>query len=108
MAYVVQVQVTYAWVPDGAGGAAVVGGAQANVAGYGAAGGPGSIGNAQKMEIWDMEPVPGGDSPTQANFNTAVVNAAAAINTKMGTAGSTGFSTGTPLVVAQGWSTGLP
>lgn len=108
MGYVVQLQATYMWVPDGAGGAAVVGGAQANVAGYGSTGGPGAIGNAQKLELWAMEQVPGGNSPTQANFNTAVVNAAAYLNTKMGTAGSTGFSTGTPLAVAQGWSTGGP
>lgn len=107
MAYVIVVEARPCWVPDGSGGA-MIGQNQSNQPGFGAALGPGTIPGAQTLTLAVTEPVPGGDTPTGANFNTALVAAAADLNTLIGTAGAWGGNTGTPLAIMQAWATGGP
>jgi len=107
MAYLVRSYTELCWVPDGVAGAAL-GQNQANSPGFGSALNPGSIPNAQVLRLQVAEPVPGGDSPTQANFNTAFVAIAADLNTLIATPGAFSGGTQTPLAIAQGWSTGNP
>lgn len=107
MAYRIRVAVSYDWVPDGGGGA-ILGQQQAEnpgVAGTGA----GSVGAAQTASDIDAEIVPGGDSPSSANFQTALNAAAATLYTRLTTANQVpGFTSGTLLALVQGWSTGNP
>ena len=107
MAYIIQMQLIPMWVPDGA-GSAVLGQNQANFSGFGTTFGPGPVGNAQSMTLLSAEVVPGGDSPTQGNFNTAMTNAVSDLTTKMGTVGGNSGESSTPLAIIQGWSTGNP
>jgi hypothetical protein len=105
--YMIRVKVDYDWVPDGAGGALL---AQQQADEPGIAGtGSGTAQAAQTASDIDREVVPGGDSPTGANFQTALNAAAATLYTRLTTANSTpGFTSGTLLAVVQGWSTGNP
>lgn len=105
--YMVRVYVDYCWVGDGT-ASSQLGQAQSNEPGYGAAQTPGPAPLGQTMRLQDAEFVPGGDAPTQANFNTAVVAAAASLNTLMATAGAYSGGPQTPLAIAQGWASGLP
>ena len=107
MAYRIRVKVDYDWVPDGA-GSAILGQQQADNPGY-AGTGFGPVGAAQTASDIDAEIVPGGDSPTGANFQTALNAAAATLYTRLTTANSVpGFTAGTLLATVQGWSTGNP
>lgn len=106
MAYRIRAKIDFDWVPDGAGGA-ILGQQQGDNPGYGYTG-AGPVGAAQTLSMIDAEIVPGGDSPNQANFNTALSNMIATIETQMGTPGAAFGSTQTPLALIQGWSTGNP
>jgi len=105
--YVVRTYTDVCWVGDGT-ASAQLGQAQSNQPGYGAAQGPGPAPLAQTLRLQEMEFVPGGDAPSAANFNTAFVAAAAAMNTLMQTAGAYSGGTQTPLAIAQGWASGNP
>jgi len=107
MAYVVRVILDIDWIPDGA-GTALLGQQQADMPGIGSANAAGAIGAAQTLRLFDREVVPGGDTPTQNNFNTALSAAATALNTKMGTAGAYSGGTSTPYQLASAWATGGP
>ncbi len=109
MAYRVRLVVMYEYVPDGT-GFALLGQQQADQPGYGAAGTPGPVGAAQAASDIVGEFVPGGDSPTAANFQTALNNAAADAYTRLTTAGDVpGFAGSVTLLsIVQGWSTGNP
>ena len=107
MAYRIRVYADVDWVPDGS-GMATLGQNQSNDPGVGSALGAGAVGNAQTLRLQVAESVPGGDSPTSGNFNTAFTNAATDLGTLMTTAGAYSGGTATPLSIAQGWSTGLP
>lgn len=108
MAYRIRVRVDYDWVPDGVGGA-LLGQMQADNPGFTSAGTSGLVGAAQTASDIVAEIVPGGNSPTGANFLTALQSAATDLNTKMTTAGLVpGFTSGTLLALVQGWSTGNP
>jgi hypothetical protein len=99
MAYKIRVYCDIDWVPDGAGGA-VLGVQQANSPGFTNLGNAGPVGNAQTLRLQDGEMVPGGDSPSQANFQTAF-NAAA---TSLGALLSANASA--VLTQVQNWKTG--
>lgn len=113
----VTVDVDYLGALGGGDQVGFVGQGQSNNPGYAAAFNPGAVGVAQTMELMVAEIVPGGDSPTLANFLTALTNAA---NDMAGTptSGSTpifsqvgawGGNPGlTPLQVATGWATSNP
>ena len=108
MAYIVNVKVDYCWVPDGA-GTALLGQQQSNMPGYGQPPGFGAVQAAQTASDIVGEVVPGGDSPSSANFQTALNQAAADLQTRLTTVGAVpGFTAGTLLALVQGWSTGLP
>ena len=97
------------WIGDGT-GSALLGQNQANNPGYGASLAPGAAGVAQTAEIMVSEIVPGGDTPSGANFNTALAAGATDLGTILATAGSVpGFAgSGTLLAVVQAWATGNP
>jgi hypothetical protein len=98
----------YEWINDGA-GSALMGQQQADQPGYGATGTVGPIGASQTYSDIVGEMVPGGDSPTAGNFQTALNALAADEYTRLTTANtSPGFTSGTPLALVQGWSTGNP
>lgn len=106
MAYRVRVRVDYDWVPDGSGGA-TLGQMQAENPGFGASGAGGIVGVAQTASDIVAEAVPGGDSPSTANFQTALNAAAADLYTRLTTANAVpGFTSGTLAAQIQGWSTG--
>lgn len=109
MAFIVSVEVTYGWVPDGA-GPMFTGQRQADFPGGGANGASTlAVFAAQSAKDYVGEIVPGGDSPSSANFQTALNNAAADLYTQLTTAGDVpGFTSGTLLALVQGWSTGNP
>ena len=115
MAYAINVTIDYVWISDGA-GTGLLGQNQSNQPGYGAALVPGTIGNQQSARLIIAEQVPGGDSPTLANFLTALNNAAqdlagtpAAGGTPlMSQPNALGGAPGTPLSIIQTWSTGGP
>lgn len=107
MAYRIRVTVDYDWVPDGS-GMATLGVAQSNDPGYGATATAGAVGAAQTLRDEVAESVPGGDSPTSANFTTALNNAATDLASRLSTAGAAMNSAATPLSIIQGWSTGNP
>ncbi len=101
MAYGIRVTLEPFWIGDGT-GAAALGQNQGNEPGYGAAQGPGPVPVGQTMMLMVNEAVPGG-------FNTAIGQAATDLETMLVTAGATpGFTSGTPLALIQGWSTGNP
>lgn len=105
MAYRIRVTVDYDWVPDGA-GFAILGQNQSNDPGYGATLQPGPVGAAQTLEMMVAEVVPGGDSPSGSNFNTALSAAATDLGTLLTTAGAANGNPATPLSIIQSWSTG--
>jgi hypothetical protein len=105
--YRVTVRVDYEWIGDGA-GTALLGQNQGNYPGYGASVTYGAAGVAQSASDFVAEIVPGGDTPSSANFNTALAAAATDLGTRLTTAGATGFTTGTLLAAVQGWATGGP
>ena len=110
MAYRVRAQIIYEWIPDGA-GSALLGQQQADQPGYGASATFGAVGAAQTASDVVGEIVPGGDSPSAANFQTALNAIATDEYTRLTTAGSVpGFAGtgGTLLAIVQGWSTGNP
>jgi hypothetical protein len=109
MAFRVRAQIFYEWIPDGA-GSALLGQQQADQPGYGPTGTAGAVGASQVASDIVGEIVPGGDSPSGANFQTALNLIATDEYTRLITAGSVpGFAgAGTLLAVVQGWSTGNP
>jgi len=108
MPYGVRVTVEPFYYAPGAGGV-MLGPQQANEPGYGASQVSGPVPFAQTMTLMVNEAVPGGESPSGANFNTAITAAATDIETMLATANSVpGFTSGAPLALIQGWSTGNP
>jgi hypothetical protein len=108
MPFIVRVEVTYGYVPMGAAGT-VLGQQQADMAGFGAVPGPGPVFAMQSAKDIVGETVPGGESPTSGNFQTALNAAATDLQTRLTTANAVpGFTTGTLLALVQGWSTGNP
>src|SRR5215469_16746014 len=103
--FAVILQVKYVLLPDGAGGAAL-GQRQADFPGYGAAGvNPGPVAFAQSASDYAMEIVPGGDSPVNTNFQTALNNAAADLYTQFTTANDVpGFTSGQLFTQVTGWT----
>jgi hypothetical protein len=95
-------------------GLAQLGQNQSNDPGYAAALGPGSVGMAQTLELMISEIVPGGDTPTLANFLTALQAAAQDIAGTpaagglplLSQPGAWGGNPGTPLSYIDLWSTG--
>jgi hypothetical protein len=108
MAYMLQLHVRYCWVPDGAAGA--LGQSQADFPGYGAQTAQvGTVPAAQEAQDNVGAWVPGGDAPTDGNFQTALNNAAAYAYTNATTAGSVpGFTAGKLTDQMRAWSTGNP
>lgn len=114
MAYRIRVTVDYDWVGDGV-YSAFLGPNQSNNPGYNATFAAGAAGVAQTAELMISEIVPGGDTPTLANFLTALTNAA---NDLAGTptVGATpvmsqvgalyGQPNVTPLAIIQAFATG--
>lgn len=108
MAYRLRATFDWDWVPDGA-GSAMLGQQQANNPGFGSGQTAGAVGAAQTASLIVAEIVPGGDSPTTGNMQTALNAAAADAYTIMTTAGAVpGFTAGTLAALIQGWSTGNP
>lgn len=113
--YMIRIYADLCWVGDGT-SAALLGQNQSNEPGYAAALGAGPAPVAQTLRLQVSEFVPGGDSPSLANFKTAFDNAsndlagtpAAGGSPIMSQAGAYSGGTQTPLQIAQGWSTGLP
>jgi len=113
--YAVNIIVDFVFVPDGA-GTALLGQNQSNQPGYGGALAPGAIGNQQSGRLIVAEMVPGGDTPTLANFLTAFNAAAqdmagtpaAGGNPIMSQPGGLGGAPGTPLANILTWATGGP
>lgn len=116
MAYRLRVTVDYDWVGDGV-YSAFLGPNQSNNPGYTNAFAAGAAGISQTAELMVSEIVPGGDTPTLANFLTALTNAA---NDLAGTppSGGTpvmsqvgalyGQPNVTPLAIIQGFASGNP
>ncbi len=106
--FMVEVVAFYRWVPDGMG--SQLGPQQANSPGYGATAIPGTVPAAQEASDRVGEIVPGGDSPTTANFQTALNNGAADLYTRFTTSAAVpGFApSGTLAAIVQAWSTGGP
>ncbi len=107
MAIRIRVTLDVDWVPDGS-GPGFLGQNQSNDPGFAAALGPGAVGVAQTLELMVSEAVPGGDSPSAANFTTALDNAASDLSTLLQTAGAWGGNPGTPLSYIQAWDTAGP
>lgn len=108
MPYGVRVTVEPFYYAQGTSGT-MLGPQQANEPGYGSAQASGPVPFAQTMTLMVNEAVPGGESPSGANFTTAINQAATDIETMISTANSVpGFTSGTPLALIQGWSTGNP
>lgn len=87
MAYGLRYSLDVVWIPDGAG--------------------PMTVPDAQKLKLVQsaIVQVPGGDSPTQVNFNTAIgVTAGNVIANSM--ASDLQAQIATNLTRIQGWSTG--
>jgi hypothetical protein len=108
MAFIITCQVSYCWVPDGAAGA--LGQSQADFPGFGAYTPTiGTVPAAQEASDQAGAWVPGGDSPTDANFQTALNAMAASLYTNATTAASVpGFTAGKLTDLMRLWSTGGP
>lgn len=105
--FFIKVNVEYCWIPDGAGGA-MLGQRQGN---YPAAGATGSssapVMIAQSAADYVGEVVPGGDSPANSDFQTALNSAATDLYTQFNTAGDVpGFTNGTLYAQVAAFSTG--
>lgn len=108
MPYIITVNLDVAYVAQGA-GSALLGQQQSNEPGYGSSQTPGPVPVAQSLRMAVNESVPGGESPSSANFTTAINLAATDLETMLTTANSVpGFTSGTPLALIQGWATGNP
>jgi hypothetical protein len=108
MAIRARLYIDFDWVPDGS-GMATLGQNQSNNPGYGAALGPGAVGNAQTLRLQVGEGVvPGGDTPTSGNMATMLTQAATDIGTLLSTPGAYSGGTQTPLSIIDGWATGNP
>lgn len=94
-------------IPAGS-GMATLGQDQSNDPGYGGTLTAGPVGNAQTLELMVAEIVPGGDTPSSANFLTALQSAATDLQTRLNTAGAYSGGTQTPLQIIDGWITGTP
>lgn len=94
----------------------LLGQSQSNQPGYAAALGPGPAFIGQTIRLQIDEFVPGGDTPTLANFLTALQAAAqdlagtpaAGGSPVMSQAGAYSGGTQTPFQIVSGWSTGNP
>lgn len=107
MAYRIRVTLDIDWVGDGV-GSSFLGINQSNDPGYTSTLAAGMVGVAQTLEMMVSELVPGSDTPTQGNFNTALTNAATDLGTMMGTAGAANGDPRTPFAIVSTWSTGGP
>jgi hypothetical protein len=115
MAYMIRVYVDFAWVGDGT-ASSMLGQNQSNEPGYAAALGPGPVPGSQVVSLQVSEFVPGGDTPTLANFKTALDAASADLagtpaaggSPIMSQAGAYSGGTPTPLALIQGFATGNP
>jgi hypothetical protein len=116
MAYRIRLTLDVDFVIDG-GGSQFLGINQSNNPGYSSGFAAGAVGYAQTGELMISELVPGGDSPTLANFLTALQNAANDLaGTPVGSnatpvlsqAGAMNGDPRTPLAIIQSWSTGNP
>lgn len=116
MAYFINVTVDYFFVPAGT-NAALLGQNQSNQPGFAASLAAGSIGDQQSGRLQVAEVVPGGNSPTLANFLTALQNAAqdlagtpsdGSATPIMSQSGALGGAPGTALANIQTWATGIP
>src|SRR5262245_33173523 len=108
MPYIITVTVDYAYVAPGA-GPALTGQNQANEPGFTSSLTPGPVPIAQALRMMVNEAVPGGESPSGANFNTALSSAATDLGTLLAaTGGAPGYTSGTALATVQGWATGNP
>lgn len=106
MAIMLVVTIDYCEVPDGT-GSTMLGQQQSNFPGYGAVPGVGVVPAGQTARDIVGEVVPGGDSPTDGNFQTALNNAAADAYTRATTANSVpGFTAGKLTDQMRAWSTG--
>lgn len=105
MAFTIDVTVNFKWVGDGT-GLSQLGTNQSNNPGFTATLVPGSAPIGQSLTLMVSEAVPGADSPTGANFNTALTNAATDLGTLLTTGGAAFGNPATPLSLIQGFSTG--
>jgi hypothetical protein len=103
LAYRVRMIVDVDWVPDGSGNT-FMGQFQGNNPGQGGVEQPMVVGMAQTRRYTVAEGVPGGDSPTLANLNTAMTSCVADLAASSGTV----VITAAELAIIQGWSTGNP
>lgn len=105
--YGLKVTVEYYLLPDGASGASM-GQRQSNWPGVGAAGAnAGPIAFAQSASDYVFEIVPGGDTPVNTNFQTALNSAATDLYTQFTTTNDVpGFTSGTLFTQVSGWATG--
>lgn len=102
MPFATRAYVEIYWVPSGVGGTGIIGGSVANTPGYGQTQTGGTMPNAQVMRFQAAEVIPGGNSPSLANINTALTNIADDL------AGSSGTPQITAALLAQiqNWATG--
>ena len=108
MAYRVRATIYIDLVADGTGGV-MLGQQQAENPGYTSAQTTGPVGVAQTLSYNLAELVPGGDSPTASNFQTALTAIGTDAYTIANTAGSLpGLGSTSPIAIAQGWATGNP
>lgn len=108
MAYRLRAYVDLDWVPEGAGGAAFWIQASNNP-GFGAAEGPGPVGNAQTKRVQVAEQIVG--TAASPPTSTTVTNALTQLATDLGTIINTNIDPnyGTTILTAmQGWATGKP
>ena len=108
MAYIVYGQIRYCWVPDGAAGA--LGQSQADFPGFGAQTAQvGTVPAAQEASDQAGAWVPGGDAPTDANFQTALNALAAYLYANAIAAGAVpGFTAGKLTDQMRLWASGGP
>ena len=102
MAFLARSYVDICWVPEGTGGVSFTGGAIANTPGHGQTQTAGSVPNAQTMRFQAAAVIPGADSPSLANINTALTTIVNDL------AGSTGTPQITAALLAQivAWASG--
>lgn len=107
--YAVKLTVEYFLIPDGASGAAL-GQRQSNWPGAGVLGASaGPVAFAQSASDYALEIVPGGDTPVNTNFQTALNTAAADLYTQFITTNDVpGFTSGTLFNQVSQWATGGP
>lgn len=105
MAWAIRGYIDIGWIPEGTGGATVMGiGGMGNQPGYGAAATAGPMMNAQMMRIQLQEIVAAQTGVTSANLSTALGTAAAQLGTDL----TTLLQNSTTLATILGWATGNP